>query len=426
MNSSVDVLALGAGPSNLALAVALEELTTPDIAARCLLTEQHPDVKWHRDMLFPGAMSQVSFLKDLATLRNPRSKFTFLNFLHEAGRLDAFVNLGAFTPYREEVSAYFQWVARQLEHVRVAYNSRAQHVAPHRDARGHLIGWRTYFEHDEIITSRDLVVGVGRDPHIPDVFANLPTASVAHSVTYRQAVARFKDTPRVRVAVIGGAQSAAEMFKAVQQDLPECTPSLVMRSIGLVAYEGSKFTNELYDASFVDAFYACDPAYRHTILREMHRTNYGGVAPGLLEDLYRQQYTHRLAGREPNRIHAMTDVVAAEHHAGDVTLTLKDKRTGELERITVGLVLLGTGFDPRLPSLLRPLAAELGVDTFTVTRAYRAELPGEPHAALYLQGLNEATHGIADSLLSVLAHRSQDIVTDMLQRRATPDYATHP
>ncbi len=33
--------------------------------------------------------------------------------------------------------------------------------------------------------------------------------------------------------------------------------------------------------------------------------------------------------------------------------------------------------------------------------------------------MNEETHGIADSLISVLANRSQDILTDLLTRRAT-------
>ena len=55
---------------------------------------------WQRGMLLPWAQSQVSFLKDLVTLRNPRSRFSFVNYLHAMGRLDDFVNLGSFTPYR--------------------------------------------------------------------------------------------------------------------------------------------------------------------------------------------------------------------------------------------------------------------------------------------------------------------------------------
>jgi L-ornithine N5-oxygenase len=43
---------------------------------------------------------------------------------------------------------------------------------------------------------------------------------------------------------------------------------------------------------------------------------------------------------------------------------------------------------------------------------------------VYLQGVNESTHGIADSLISVLAHRSRDILADLLARRGTTEPAT--
>ena len=78
VSTGVELLAIGAGPANLALAVALEELA-PELAARTLIVEQHPDIAWQRGMLLPWAQSQVSFLKDLVTLRNPRSAFTFVN-----------------------------------------------------------------------------------------------------------------------------------------------------------------------------------------------------------------------------------------------------------------------------------------------------------------------------------------------------------
>ena len=85
----VGVLAIGAGPANLALAVAIEE-SESDLAENTLLLEQSPDVKWQRNLLMPWARSQVSFLKDLVTLRNPRSRFSFLTFLHATGRLNDF------------------------------------------------------------------------------------------------------------------------------------------------------------------------------------------------------------------------------------------------------------------------------------------------------------------------------------------------
>jgi L-ornithine N5-oxygenase len=44
-------------------------------------------------------------------------------------------------------------------------------------------------------------------------------------------------------------------------------------------------------------------------------------------------------------------------------------------------------------------------------------LPPTVRAGCYLQGVNEATHGIADSLLSLLAIRSEEIVSDLLAHR---------
>src|SRR5262245_58065657 len=98
----VEILGIGAGPANLAMAVAVEELAGPELAGETLIIEQHDDIVWQRGMLLPWTQSQVSFLKDLVTLRNPRSEFSFVNYLHAIGRLDEFINLGSFTPYRVE------------------------------------------------------------------------------------------------------------------------------------------------------------------------------------------------------------------------------------------------------------------------------------------------------------------------------------
>ena len=49
---------------------------------------------------------------------------------------------------------------------------------------------------------------------------------------------------------------------------------------------------------------------------------------------------------------------------------------------------------------------------------------GTQPAAREMSGLrvvNEQAHGIADSLISVLAHRSQDITSDLIDRRSVTD-----
>jgi L-ornithine N5-oxygenase len=405
----VDLLAVGAGPANLALAVAIEE---SGAALDTLLLEQHPDVRWQRNLLLPWARSQVSFLKDLVTLRDPTSRFSFLNFLHSHGRLDEFVNLGTFHPYRSEISDYLRWVADSLERVRVRYNACCEHIAVRRGHDGSVTGWTVSLRGGDTVSCRDLVVGVGRDPYVPPVFGALPAERVVHSTRYSLGIATAASD--ARVVVIGGAQSAAEMFLAVHEDLPNCTPTIITRSIGFKNYQTSKFVNELYFPSFVDEFFDAPAETRVRILDEMRLTNYAGLAPPFVDELYAMLYQQRLNGRQRSAVLTMTEVVGARVLDGEVALDLLDHRTGARRPMRCDLVLLGTGFDRRMPALVRALDID---DPVVVNRDYRVELDG--WGALYLQGVNEATHGISDSLISVLASRSQYIVNDLLARRET-------
>ncbi|MCM6774679.1 lysine N(6)-hydroxylase/L-ornithine N(5)-oxygenase family protein [Nocardia sp. CDC159] len=416
----VDVLAIGAGPANLALAVALEESGDVALAQSTLVLEQHPDVKWQRNLLLPWARSQVSFLKDLVTLRNPRSRFTFLNFLHERRRLDEFVNLATFNPYRQELSDYQQWVAHSLEHVKVRYNARVERVEPRRGADHRIVGWTVYLAGGDRIACRDLVFGTGRDARIPAEFAGLPTDKVIHSTQYTSRITEILAEGRTveRPVVVGGAQSAAEMFMAVHTDLPGSMPTMVMRSIGLQNYQTSKFVNELFYPSFVDEFYYCDAESRRRILDQVHLTNYAGLAPPFLDELYSMLYSQKLFGQQRSRIVPMVDVVGAQLDGEDIVLSLRDIRSGRIEELRSDLVLLGTGYSPEMPAMVRALADLIGVSSIEVSRRYRWDIGEHAWGAVYLQGMNEATHGISDTLISVLAHRSQDIVDDLLDRRA--------
>ncbi|MGF1425969.1 lysine N(6)-hydroxylase/L-ornithine N(5)-oxygenase family protein [Kitasatospora sp. LaBMicrA B282] len=421
----VDVLAVGGGPANLAFAVGVEEMA-PELAARTLVVDDHEAPVWQPGLLIPWTQSQVSFLKDLVTMRNPRSRFSFVNFLHSTGRLDEFVNLGSFTPYRLEISNYLRWVAESLSLVRVAHGRRAERIEPVRAAGGAIVGWQTRFTDGSAVESRSLSIGIGREPHIPEVFKALPAERVIHSTSYTQRIGALDPAGAHRVVVVGGAQSAAEMLYATHQAMPNAQVTMVMRAIGLNGYESSKFTNELYYASFVDEFFDAQPEARTQLLAEMHRSNYAGLAPATLDTLYRQMYLERLTGAERMHITPMVDITDAQLDGDEVVLTLADRKTGALRELRCDVVLLGTGFQKTMPSLIRQLADSAELEDIRVTRNYRLELPASASASVYLQGVNEASHGISDSLLSVLGTRGGRIVEDLLAHRADTDLAAVP
>jgi L-ornithine N5-monooxygenase len=414
-NHDVELLAVGAGPSNLALAVALEELA-PGLARGALVIDRDQEVSWQRGMLLPEVLSNTTFLKDLVTMRNPRSKFSFLNYLHLTGRLDQFVNLGCFTPYRLEVAQYLQWVAQSLSLVDVQLGVECVDVTPAWSG-GTLTGFQTRLADGDTVSSRYLVIGAGRDPRIPGPLRGIKAERMLHSTEYLRRIGALpKDLP-YRVVIVGAGQSAAELFLAVQADLPECRPTMVTRSIGLNYYETSKFNNELYYPSFVDQFHTARPEARRQMLAQMRHTNYAGLAPHTIESMYRQFYLDQMSGRGRLQLITMHDITAARDEGDEVVLELTDWRNGATTELRADLVLLGTGFSPEMPWLVRRVAAALGLPGIEVTRDYRLVIDRPAVAACYLHGVNEATHGIADSLLSLLAFRANDILQDILTDR---------
>jgi L-ornithine N5-oxygenase len=312
-------------------------------------------------------------------------------------------------------------VTRSLTKVKLRHGRKVVGVEPDTSADGIVHGWLVHFADDSAIACRDLVFGAGRDAHVPEVFASLPKDRVVHSTEYAYRAAELDQHAPHRIVVLGSAQSAAEMLWESHQRFPNAQLTMVMRAIGLNGYESSKFTNELFYPSFIDEFHGALPEAREQLLREMHRTNYSGLAPSMLENLYRQMYLDKLHGTERLAMITMAEIVEARLDCDDVVLTLLDRKSGRRSELRCDVVMLGTGFAKEMPRMTQNLAAAAGATTVAVDRKYRMRLPDNIEARVYLQGVNEATHGIADSLISVLAVRSSEIAADLIAGRNTRD-----
>jgi L-ornithine N5-monooxygenase len=235
-----DLICIGFGPASLAVAVAIHdalssghELLFENRPPKVLFLEKQSHFAWHGGMLLPGAKMQISFLKDLATLRNPRSEFTFLNYLHKGGRLVDFTNLSTFLPSRVEYEDYLRWCATFFEDV-VRYNHQVSGVSPHG-----LRGVETFSVTCQDITSgqtktyqaRNVLFGIGGQPKLPKALS-LDHARIIHSSQYAHLVPRIlnkRDAP-YKVAVVGAGQSAAEIFSNIQTLYPNSRTHLIMRS----------------------------------------------------------------------------------------------------------------------------------------------------------------------------------------------------
>lgn len=225
-----DLVCIGFGPASLAVAIALHD---SGVKARVIYIERQRHFIWHAGMLLPNARMQISFLKDLATLRDPTSKFTFINYLKSKNRLVAFTNLSTFLPFREEYNDYMTWCADHFADC-VAYGHETVSVVPMENRNGPIKSWQVLSEdidthHMVAVTARQVIVAVGGKPKLPPGLSNSDSElRIIHSSAYAREAPRLLDETHkaYNLAVVGGGQSAAEIFNDLQNRYPCSTITL--------------------------------------------------------------------------------------------------------------------------------------------------------------------------------------------------------
>ncbi|QAX28380.1 lysine N(6)-hydroxylase/L-ornithine N(5)-oxygenase family protein [Leisingera sp. NJS204] len=415
-----DMIGVGFGPSNLALAIALQERAqagAPKLDA--LYLEAKPRFAWHPDMLLEGSDMQVSFIKDLVTLRNPASPYSFLSYLHAQGRLERFVNRKSFFPSRQEFNSYLAWAAAQLEDT-CRYGQRVTGAEPVLDpgGSGEVLAVTTEDEtgRQTRYLTRDLVLAIGGKPAIPDTFAALQDhPGVVHSSSYLSAVKprlAAADKP-LKVAVIGSGQSGAEIFMDLANDPARPQVDFIFRSHALKPSDDSPFVNEIFDASFTSHVYQQPADQRRALMAEYSNTNYAVVDGDLIDQVYGLFYEQEVAGGSAYRLLRSTCVTAAAASGQQTLLTLQPAQGGESRSGAYDLVILATGYRRRLGETLLA-GLEPHVHFESPDRNYRMRTCGTFRPRIFLQGYCEETHGLSDTLLSVLAVRVDEIAEALL------------
>ncbi|WP_328796087.1 lysine N(6)-hydroxylase/L-ornithine N(5)-oxygenase family protein [Halosaccharopolyspora lacisalsi] len=425
-----DLVGIGFGPSNLALAVAIEEHNRRSNRRNrldALFFEQQPSFGWHRGMLIEGTTMQVSFLKDLVTTRDPASDFSFLSYLHDRGRLTDFINHKTMFPTRVEYHDYLEWAAGRLDHF-AHYDSEVVEVRPV------LVDGRIdYF---------DVVVRQGDDPGRLSVYrardiviatglrANVPSGAelgdrVWHNLDLLHRVEELDGTDPGRITVVGAGQSAAEVTEYLHRRFPRTEVCSVFARYGHTPADDSPFANRIFDPQAVDDFYS-SPAEVKRMLMEYHgNTNYSVVDLELIEELYARVYQEKVRGRQRLRILNASRLAAVESRPDGARVTAEFLPTGERVALDSDLLIYATGCLPDDPLRLLGAAGQHCLSDedgrLRVTRDYRVHTTDELRGGIYLQGATEHTHGITSSLLSNGAVRAGEIRDSILRRRQSPE-----
>ncbi|EPC02894.1 hypothetical protein L861_24095 [Litchfieldella anticariensis FP35 = DSM 16096] len=412
MTKIYDVIGVGFGPANIALAVAIEEKA---LGGQYLFLEGSTAPDWQAEMLIDGSDTQHNPLRDFVTPRNPVSPYGFLSYLKSKDRLFDYLNLGLEFPYRLEYARYIRWVARQFDRW-VSYGERVTAISRAGDS-GELVRVETSL--GRILLTRTLSFGPGRTPFVPEVFRKDFSGRVSHFTGYLTANARWCNEGSLSsIAVIGSSQSAVELTLDLSARYPDAQIHNIFRSFSYQLKDTSPFTENVYFPEFVDDFYNAPIELQKKLTHEILRSNYSSADMDVIKSLYHKLYVQKLDGRERIHLHNMSDITCAELEGNQVRLDLHNSLKGRDTTMMVDAVVLATGFrnlgvasnDEFLPALLENLAGDVSRrsdGSVKVERDYLIASDDPDFPSIFLNGLCESTHGFGDAgSFSLLSLRS--------------------
>lgn len=420
MNEQVyDLLGVGIGPFNLSLAALLDPVA--DIEA--IFLEQKPQFAWHSGLLLDDATIQVPFLADLVTMADPRSRFTFLNYLREHSRLYHFYFLEEFKIYRREYNHYCQWAATELGET-CQFGKNVEAIAWHDDgyfvvtARDHDTGNSVTYK------AKHLALGVGSKAGVPDCFRHLGKQdNIFHSGQFLHRKEQWQNAKSV--TVIGSGQSAGETFYELLSAQADCGYHLEWhtRSAGFFPMEYSKLGLEYFSPDYTEYFYNL-PLEKRDEIRAGQNLLYKGMDESLIGEIYNRLYELTIGGAELDvKLCSSLEVKEAEVTEAGYRLGYRQVQQNHYFEHETDCIILATGYDHCVPDFIEPIRDLIEwdyKDRFCIDFDYRVALTKSIPNSIFVQNGELHTHGIGAPDLGLGAHRSSVIINTLLGRDIYP------
>ncbi|MGC0372000.1 MAG: hypothetical protein DGJ47_000704 [Rickettsiaceae bacterium] len=418
---NVNVLGVGLGPSNLSLASIIQDRGLISQNFSCLFIDSKEKFEWHTGMLIPGMSLQVPFFRDLITTHNPKSQFTFLNYLKAQNRLDQFINLRTFYPTRTEFYDYLKWVYEQIKHL-TEFGCEVLDIEPVFDNNKNIIKLKVnYLDHKMdtkfSVLTNNIILSIGAEPNIPNKYNDQRILHTANLLTKVPVNFPEKDG-KYSFVVVGSGQSAGESVFYLMQNYPNSKISWCFRNVTLHSTDNSPLVNKLYHGNSIDPFYNLNNLERKKVHEDLQNSNYSVVDVELLNDIFKMQYLESLDGKNRLQLCPRYDFKEATPNQKYIATKFFDHILGKSITKKSDSLILATGYNKqKYTHLLKQLDGYLIKTTdneYVINRNYSIQTNQKLKANIYLQGYCEKTHGPSDSTLAILPHRSNIILNSII------------
>ncbi len=416
-----DLIGVGVGPFNLSMAALLDDHSEVD----ALFFEQLSSFDWHPGMLIEGTKMQVPFIADLVTMANPKSHYSFLNYINEHGRMYPFYFLQRLDIPRREYNDYCQWVAAQLSSCQ--FGTKVESVRYIEDNE-------TYFEVFVVDThtgerngfkSKHILLGTGSVPVMPASFNQLPKEDVFHTAHFKENIHRCRKAESI--TVIGSGQSAAETFRELLNEQSEHNFRLdwITRSPGFASMEESKLSLEHFSPDYVNYFYQLPQSKKDEVFATQG-LYYKGISTHTVTDIYDLLYEYSVGGEKPNvGLQVLTEVNGITKKPGSKGYEIACNHHQEGSSFTheTEVVIAATGYKPYVPDFVKSLEGIIEWDEkgrYKVEADYRIRKTKMADNEIYVHSGISHSHGVGSTNLGLAVHRNKVIINHLLKRVVYP------
>ncbi|MEV0843551.1 SidA/IucD/PvdA family monooxygenase [Actinocatenispora sera] len=415
MSETLDVVAVGIGPFNLALAALADDLPELRFAAY----DAKPRFDWHPGVLFDWATVQVSFLADLVSLVRPTSRWSFLSYLADRDRMYQFYVAERFHLPRREYADYCGWAAERLPSTHFGVEVTALDWNPERRL------WTVRLRdsaRERTVEARHVVLGVGTRPVLPAPLRAIRGDRVIHSASYLSTVDGWGGDVR-HVAVVGSGQSGAEVFLDLLRRQRErgWAVSWLTRTAGFAPLDYTKLVLEYTTPEYMHYFHRLEPAVRDRLIGTQWQL-YKGIDSETIDAIHGELY-HRLIDDTlpPVRLYPATTIADATRDGDGIELSCTHADTGSSGKLRADAVVAATGYAAEPPALLDPVRSLIDWDEqgrYRIDAQHRIRTAPLVSGGLYVQNAELHTHGAAAPDLGIGAYRSATILNAVTGREA--------
>jgi len=389
-----DIIGIGIGPFNLGLAALCHSIPELD----CLFIEKNKEFNWHPGLMIPGTKLQVPFYADLVTLANPKSDFSFMEYIHATKKMFRFAILENYFITRKEYNEYCRWVASLLPSLQfnccctaIRYDESKEFYSVETNAG-------TYH-------ARHIVIGTGTIPFIPEFAKKTDHPFLFHSSDFLYAKDRLLN--QKSVTLVGSGQSAAEIF----YDLLSCYNGKLFwftRSSAFFPMDYSKFALEKTSPHYIDHFYSLPQHIKSVVLKKQDYL-YKGINAELIENIYAALYEKN----SPHiHLHPNCELKAI---CDELNLTFRHTELQQDFQHRTDAVILATGYRGFIPDFINPIRHRIqwmDNGSYGLNRNYSIDGCNQ----VFVQNADLHTHGFNSADLGLGPYRNTVILNTILQK----------